>query len=418
MGNNRKQWIKELETNLCTYLYSYVDNIQRQFIENSKYDLHLLSITQGNKTEDLYFKILKSIRMKEFFCKFLIASYSMKQILNEFSIFSFYERKTYSIMRIPNKIKETTKSSGKFCIFSNKFALSLISRYIRHLWEIYNKINSILTEYEVISIIQPIEYTEYNIYTITEILRSNKNFYNSNFALVLEKKYTDDMRERIIKFENLVPTKIEKYEIYSLQYFQITDFFARIKKEICKISFLCSDLNWETYMKPKNIFDDSNSYQYYSTDLDYKYQDTILKMKIYKFSVVKDFAVITSIQNIKEIGLCRFSTNNTSKKNGKHVQSLCLYLFLYKIDISKSYYPSFPYISLQIEYDLKIVVNINEKMYPDDIIYKIKCLRNIATDSYSIKSIQSNVESENITSEKKKLIEIFQNITAEQERFI
>ncbi|TBU10827.1 hypothetical protein CWI38_1527p0020, partial [Hamiltosporidium tvaerminnensis] len=202
------------------------------------------------------------------------------------------------------------------------------------------------------------------------------------------------------------------------QYFQITDFFARIKKEICKISFLCSDLNWETYMKPKNIFDDSNSYKYYSTDLDYKYQDTILKMKIYKFSVVKDFAVITSIQNIKEIGLCRFSTNNTSKKNGKHVQSLCLYLFLYKIDISKSYYPSFPYISLQIEYDLKIVVNINEKMYPDDIIYKIKCLRNIATDSYSIKSIQSNVELENITSEKRKLIEIFQNITAEQERFI
>ncbi|TBU07853.1 hypothetical protein CWI36_0217p0010 [Hamiltosporidium magnivora] len=411
LGRNKINYIQNLEDKFREFLDLYVDSIQKQLFENSKYDLHLISINNINKTEHSCAQVLKYIPIKKFDLNFLITSYTSNHFVRYFFIFSFYKQKTSSAIKFRSTESNIVKFKKSVLILDHENAYSFIARFIVFFEKIFKVLNTYMTEYDGVFIIQPIKSAEYNENVMTEILRTYNDYFYLNLVIIINNESTDFMRNNIISNENFIKEYIKQYFFVSLKARSVIGLIDKIKHKIQDISFLSFDLpikiNRDGFLNHQ-IRNSSYNIPNFRTN----YIDKILYLCIDKYVVIKNHRILVLQKKLKHLNFYRIFKISRTNENGKKTQTCFLYLFLYTLEIKRSiHFFSFK-VKDKTQYDLKITLKKHVNLDPDVIMFKTMTTWDFSSDYYDVKKVLLNMIAKN-PSEFKDLIKYISSNTKE-----
>ncbi|TBT98068.1 hypothetical protein CWI39_2600p0010, partial [Hamiltosporidium magnivora] len=383
--------VNKVEENMCReFLGLYVDSVQKQLLENSKYDLHLISINNINKTEHSCAQVLKYIPLKEYDFNFLITSFTTNNFLKDYFIFSFYQQKTSSAIKFRSTESNIVKFKKCVLILDHENAYSFIARFIVFFEKIFKVLNNYITEYDGVFIIQPIKSAEYNKNVITETLRNYNYYFYLNLVVILEKKDILLMKNSIICDEKLIKKYIKHYFVVSLPFEYVIRLMDKTKDKIQKISFLSFDLPVQIH-RDLFINAQTKSSSRIINNCRTDYMDKILYLCIDKYIVIKNHKILVLQKKVKELNFYHIFKNERINESYKITQTCFFNLFLYTVEIKRSIHFSSFKLKDKTQYDLKITVKKHVNLDPEVLMVKIITSCDFSNDYYDVKKVLLNL---------------------------
>ncbi|TBU07192.1 hypothetical protein CWI36_0312p0020 [Hamiltosporidium magnivora] len=388
-GNN-KDYIDNLRIEICRFLDLYVESVKNQLLESLLYDLHVMIIDEKNRTEQTCAEILKCIPKNSLDFNFVIVSYGLNPFVSNFLVFSLHKNETHLLINFISNEKISTAFKENLLLLNPRTTYLFILRFIFFFEKCFKFLNRISTKYDRVFIIQPKQSEYYEKNTLIEILRKHESYFSLKLVIMIEKRFTNIIKNRIACLEDSIIDNIQQYVICALEYEFILELIERAKQKIQSISFLYSDL-YSVFKRDLNENSKSNvSSKNILNKLNYLKNESV-KFRINKYIIIKNHKISTGLQKVKEFVFYCIFIARRYKIDDKIIQVYSLDLFLYTLEIKRSLQFSNLTLNNKIKYDLRIIIKKHINFDPDILMFKIINICDLTRDFYDVKKVLLNL---------------------------